>query len=181
VPLIIRHPHRVSTGSEMTDLVSLVDLAPTIFEAAEIDPSVMPHPLQGESLLRPAQKGGRDYAYYEFQVMPMKQFLKRKHFPRIFKAHKDLNMKDWFRSYTAIQNETFKLVKDSRGQIRLYHLPSDALESIPVNEAYPDIYRTMLAELESQEKRLMAQALEESRGEVAEETRDQLRALGYLQ
>ena len=48
IPLIIRHPGSVAAPSEVNDLVSLMDLGPTILEAAGVD---MPTYLEGRSLL----------------------------------------------------------------------------------------------------------------------------------
>jgi arylsulfatase len=48
IPLIIRHPGSVGAPGEVTDLVSLMDLGPTILDAAGID---VPTNLEGRSLL----------------------------------------------------------------------------------------------------------------------------------
>lgn len=48
IPLIIRHPGSVDNPSTVTDLVSLMDLGPTILQAAGID---APTYLEGQSLL----------------------------------------------------------------------------------------------------------------------------------
>jgi len=181
VPLILRHPDLIPAHTEVDGLVSLVDILPTIFDAAGIDLSVMPHPVQGESLLSLAEKGGRDYSYYEFQVMPLKKFLKRKQIPRILKVYPDIRLKLWFRSFTAIQDREFKLVKDSTGGIHLYHLPSDPLESRPVNDAFPEIYNRMYAALEERHSRFLGEAVKKGSEHMSQETLDQLRRLGYLQ
>ncbi len=48
IPLIIRHPGSVGAPCEVTDLVSLMDLGPTILDAAGVD---VPTNLEGRSLL----------------------------------------------------------------------------------------------------------------------------------
>ena len=48
IPLIIRHPGSVDAAGEITDLVSLMDLGPTILDAAGVD---VPTYLEGRSLL----------------------------------------------------------------------------------------------------------------------------------
>ncbi|NJN81537.1 MAG: sulfatase-like hydrolase/transferase, partial [Caldilineaceae bacterium] len=48
VPLIIRHPGSVGTPAEVGDLVSLMDLAPTILASAGVD---IPTYIEGQSLL----------------------------------------------------------------------------------------------------------------------------------
>ena len=48
IPLIVRHPGSVAAPSEVNELVSLIDLGPTILEAAGVD---APTYLEGRSLL----------------------------------------------------------------------------------------------------------------------------------
>ena len=71
VPLIIRHPGSVGAPSEVNELVSLMDLGPTILEAAGVD---APTYLEGRSLLpylddEPIEP--REYVFCEdnYQIM----------------------------------------------------------------------------------------------------------------
>jgi len=70
VPLVLRWPDHFQSGQQVDDLVELVDLAPTLLEAADI--KVPPDRLQGRSLL-PALTGSvdsptppRDFVYCEY-------------------------------------------------------------------------------------------------------------------
>lgn len=71
VPLIIRHPGSVGQPAEVSDLVSLMDLGPTILEAAGVE---IPAYLEGRSLL-PYLRGEpiqpREFVFCEdnYQVM----------------------------------------------------------------------------------------------------------------
>lgn len=75
IPLMVRHPKSVSNPSETTDLVSLMDLGPTILEAAGIE---VPTYLEGRSLI-PYLKGddvqGRAFVFSEdnYQIMMRSQ------------------------------------------------------------------------------------------------------------
>jgi arylsulfatase A-like enzyme len=75
VPLIIRHPGSVNQPDEVHDLVSLIDLGPTILDAAGID---IPTYLEGRSLL-PYLRGEaikpRDFVFCEdnYQIMMRSQ------------------------------------------------------------------------------------------------------------
>jgi arylsulfatase len=75
VPLVIRHPGSVEQPGEVHDLVSLIDLGPTILEAAGID---VPTYHEGRSLL-PYLAGQeirpRDYVFCEdnYQIMMRSQ------------------------------------------------------------------------------------------------------------
>lgn len=66
VPLIIRWPHRYQNGHKTDALVEMVDLAPTLFEAAGIP---IPAGVQGKSLtplLTTQSASHRDSVYMEF-------------------------------------------------------------------------------------------------------------------
>jgi len=71
VPMIIRHTGSIGKPSEVEDLVSLIDVGPTILEAAGVEP---PTYLEGRSLM-PYLKGEairpRDYVFCEdnYQIM----------------------------------------------------------------------------------------------------------------
>jgi arylsulfatase len=71
IPLIIRHPGSVNNPSTVTDLVSLMDLGPTILQAAGVD---IPTYIEGQSLL-PYLEGTpiqpREFVFCEdnYQVM----------------------------------------------------------------------------------------------------------------
>lgn len=75
IPLIIRHPGSVDNPSTVTDLVSLMDLGPTILQAAGID---APTYMEGQSLL-PYLNGEpiepREFVFCEdnYQVMMRSQ------------------------------------------------------------------------------------------------------------
>ena len=75
IPLIIRHPNSITQPNEIHDLVSLMDIGPTILEAAGID---VPTYLEGRSLL-PYLHGDtirpRDFVFCEdnYQIMMRSQ------------------------------------------------------------------------------------------------------------
>ena len=74
IPLIIRYPDAARQGTQVEDLVSLIDLGPTILEAAGI---TVPTHLEGRSLLpycdhtEARQVTPREYVYCEdnYQIM----------------------------------------------------------------------------------------------------------------
>ena len=69
MPLILRWPGRFQSGQQVDDLVELIDLAPTLLEAAEIQPPA--DRLQGRSLM-PALTGSdgssdpREFVFCEY-------------------------------------------------------------------------------------------------------------------
>jgi len=71
IPMVVRHPGSIKNPSEVTDLVSLMDIGPTVLEAAGID---APTYLEGRSLI-PYLDGEdvipREYVFCEdnYQIM----------------------------------------------------------------------------------------------------------------
>ncbi|MCC7494180.1 MAG: sulfatase-like hydrolase/transferase [Fimbriimonadaceae bacterium] len=66
VPLLMRFPERVAPGSVRPEFADLLDLAPTIWDAAGVALPDGPYP--GESLLRPAVRRDRSVQYADFGV-----------------------------------------------------------------------------------------------------------------
>ena len=76
IPLIIRYPDRLRRGDHVSDLVSLMDLGPTILEAAGVQ---VPTYLEGRSLMPYSDPHGpvvpREYVFCEdnYQIMMRSQ------------------------------------------------------------------------------------------------------------
>ena len=66
VPLIIKYPHRLAAGSVRDDLVSNVDVAPTILKAAGLN---LPSAMRGQNLADPATTRGIVFCETRPQVM----------------------------------------------------------------------------------------------------------------
>ncbi|QGJ68876.1 N-sulfoglucosamine sulfohydrolase [Planctomycetales bacterium 10988] len=60
VPLIVRFPHKKEAGTVNDELVSFVDLAPTVLSLAGVD---IPKHFQGQAFLGPEKVDPRDYIY----------------------------------------------------------------------------------------------------------------------
>ena len=64
IPLIIRYPGNKQKGKRSAELVSLVDIYPTLVELLGLKMPKLKHPLQGQSLAKTLTKGkpmNRDY------------------------------------------------------------------------------------------------------------------------
>jgi arylsulfatase A-like enzyme len=76
IPLIIRYPDQARQGEQVSELASLMDLGPTILEAAGVP---VPTYLEGQSLMSYAQEDGesdpRKYVFCEdnYQIMMRSQ------------------------------------------------------------------------------------------------------------
>ncbi len=60
VPLIVRWPGRIAPGTVSQDLVSTIDLGPTVLSVAGLP---IPHHMQGQAFLGPRAKPPRTYVY----------------------------------------------------------------------------------------------------------------------
>jgi len=161
VPLIMRYPRVIPEGTEVSAPVRLIDVMPTVLEAAGIAPEEGSG-LQGESLL-PLIRGDenayerrmRGEVYCEGALV------------------------------SCVRTVSWKYI-DSRGHdtYELYDLESDPHETVNLYEERPDVAVEMAGRL-AKYRRLV----EEYRAEhappvpiaVDQETRKRLRALGYVE
>lgn len=68
VPLIIKYPGKTDNGKRIGELVSLVDVLPTLIDLLDLDVPELKYPVQGESLVDVMLNGGtldRDYIISE--------------------------------------------------------------------------------------------------------------------
>jgi len=157
VPLIIATPFEEFAGVESTEVVSLVDVMPTILEMSGL---AIPAVVQGESLT-PLFVEGADV---EDRFIYSETFYARYHY-------------GWS-ELTAIQNDRYKLIMSPDPE--LYDLVEDPDERINLVAREPDLY----ANLESVAAVLIAEISKESAaGEfmaVDEDTMAKLASLGYI-
>ena len=158
IPLIIRYPGQVPAGRRIDSLVQLNDLAPSVLEWLHLP---VPQTMSGISLL-PALHGEspRKYAFSEFILYG-----------------------DERRSY---REGSWKLILGPElEEAELYDLDSDPGETVNLREERPRIFRRLargLLAVETRSRKLgQAQAGGTSSVTVDEETRKELRALGYIQ
>jgi arylsulfatase A-like enzyme len=174
VPLIIKFPSFLYRGRRVKELVSIIDIMPTILEMAKIKTSSLE--LEGKSLLRTIkgkEKKARSF-YSDLTIHKFKDDL-----PSIFSTNKD--------NFKLILNKKInspymkRTVKSVEGQeIELYNIELDRNETRNVAAAYN--YRNLCAELVERIdgyyerfKTATAETLE-----IDEELRRSLKALGYI-
>jgi len=168
IPLIITGPG-VSKGIRASDMVSLVDLTPTLQDLLNVD---YEHEMQGESFL-PLLSGGRR----ENASIYITNIRRRE---KTTTMHRD-----------ALISGDFKLITLGDGEFELYNLLHDPGESHNLAASRPGLVRNMYESIK------MQRAANEIRkawntSEVAdtarpltdkelEETTKKLRALGYIE
>lgn len=87
IPLFVRWPDRIEGGQRFDNLVSMVDLAPTLLEAARIPPPTAP-PFDGRSLLTAYERDHLLIEYMSFGRVPRTWYSYRDH-KRQFTVYRD--------------------------------------------------------------------------------------------
>jgi arylsulfatase A-like enzyme len=159
VPLLVRLPNASQGGSRIPHQVRLLDLAPTLLDRCGIP---VPGTMQGVSLRwEDPEFTGIEHVY----------------------AEEDLegNLLE------ATRTEQWKLIKANRGNRRgldpleLYDLKNDPLERRSIVDAEPNMVKRLQGVMDDVGRHAAEAAVEEETRELDAETRDQLRALGYME
>jgi arylsulfatase A-like enzyme len=149
VPLILRRPGQRS-GSRVARPVHLVDVMPTILAETGLEP---PPGLQGMSLF---EEGPRPYPVT---------------------AHLGRYRRDYVES--AIYSHPWKLIVSSAGEVELYDLQADPIESVNLAPEHPHLVRELSRELEGFKREVGPRFDPDSRP-LDSETLEALRSLGYV-
>lgn len=152
VPFIIRDPHQANKGTVRNDFVTLLDIAPTIFSLAGIKP--FSH-FQGRNLLN--LDGGE-----------LIQIFEETYRPEAFKDRFGLLSPPWHVIFT-VQNERYELynLDDDPGEMsNLYDGRAWPPELLPLREKLEDFARDILSRKQEIQ--------------IDDETKEMLRALGYI-
>ena len=156
VPLIFVTPFNKLQGISCSQVVSLVDIMPTMLEMAEI-----PFPLhtQGESLVSLffEPKKSHSLAYAET------------YYPRFHYGWSELK---------SIQNDRYKLI--IAPEMELYDLREDPDEKTNLASSQKKILAELKAKADDFIDRYSENALEMDYRKIDEETRERLAALGYI-
>lgn len=178
VPLILRYPPALPAGVRVTEPVSLVDVVPTVIKMLGLEAPSLQALLPGQSwagspLAVPADRA--IVAEYE----PRLDFL-----PRARRSHKGPQPLDeayFTRHLKTLCREGFKFIWASDGRHELYDLGQDPEESHNLMSAFPEKAKAMEEELFQHLLTLKPIGSPEPAPDLNTATREQLRALGYLQ
>lgn len=180
VPLLVRYPARFPAGTVREDLVSLVDLLPTILEVCGVEDSEERWSLEAASLAG-AQWVPRELIYAENERPINGIELLRAEAPGVDTGPIE-------RRWRAIRNDTHKLIwtigNPEAGivdQFELFDLREDPVELHDVGAERPEIRNALVARLrEYMETRApAAEVATEFRSQDAEAL-ERLRSLGYI-
>jgi arylsulfatase A-like enzyme len=155
VPLILRFPGRVGAGQRLATPVSLLDVAPTIFDLLDL---AVPESLGGRSLA-PLLAGAKDRSVDLFA---------------------EVNRSD-IEQAGAWRSGRWKYVRDfARGWERLFDLEADPLERNDLAAARPEILERLRAEMDAHYAARPAAPGIPLR-DLGEDELERLRALGYVE
>jgi arylsulfatase A-like enzyme/predicted Zn-dependent protease len=157
VPLIFVTPFEDLHGIRRSEVVSLVDVMPTILE---MEGEAFPPQNQGKSLLPlffDEEVDGESFAYSET------------YYPRLHYGWSDLK---------SIQEGRFKLI--IAPELELYDLTDDPQENTNVVSAFPEETRRLIRLAEQFIEKSSQDAFDIDYQHIDEETRQKLAALGYI-
>ena len=146
VPLIVRYPKRLAAGTRRPDIVELIDLFPTVLDAAGLAPDGREKP-QGRSLLdapRPATE----------QVAVAERDLPLDWLARLRRRSYSCDLLAQTRRFTCIQDIRFKYIWASDDTAELFDLAQDPLETRNVLARFPQEAARLRAALEARVGRL---------------------------
>lgn len=179
VPLILRYPPFVQPGTRSHAQVQSVDIFSTITDIAGIGGEGVEYPVHGKSLLGILEGGvGREVAYSEY-MSPRNQFDRVKKWAKFLGKATDLSRFD--RRLKAARTDSLKYVWASDGRDELYRLAGDPGELENKIGSGSGSLQAMKGMLEGWLGSLPPAT--EGSGEIPEmdrETRDLLKALGYI-
>jgi len=157
VPLIFVTPFEGLHGIRRNQVVSLVDVMPTVLE---MDGVAMPPQVQGKSLLPlffDEEENGASFAYAET------------YYPRLHYGWSELK---------SIQEDRFKLIMAT--ELELYDLISDPDEKTDLSSSRPEETRRLLRMAEQYIEESSQGAHDLDYRHIDEEARQKLAALGYI-
>jgi arylsulfatase A-like enzyme/uncharacterized protein HemY len=157
VPLIFVTPFKGLQGIRRSGVVALVDIMPTILE---MDGEVIPHQIQGRSLLPlffNEDGNGDSFSYAET------------YYPRLHYGWSDLK---------SIQEGRFKLI--IAPELELYDLIDDPDEKTNLVSTHPEDTRRLMRTAEQYIEESSQEAFDIDYHHIDEETRQKLAALGYI-
>jgi arylsulfatase A-like enzyme len=171
VPLIVRYPRRFEAGQVVDDLVSLVDVFPTVLEVTGSSP--VAGGLSGVALGNP--RAGEHTAVYAENGRPINGVrLLKKWFPDFDTSTIDHPMR-------MIRSGTFKLIWTADVSAELFDLEADPGELSELASARPDLRRSLLEGLRAWSLALEPRVTPHAFESRDRQSLDRLRALGYVE
>lgn len=173
VPLVL-HGREFNRNDDVTELVSLVDLAPTLLDAADVQAHTEREQFQGRSLHPTAEPSPVEFVFSEYMApQPSMDALDR----HVGDLPPDIYTFD--RSLRAIRSTEHKLIRGSDGTLELYDLRSDPDELTDVAAENPERVQRLSTALDGWLDTFEDAEIQESIS-IGGQRKEQLENLGYL-
>jgi len=177
IPLVIRYPRAFAAGTRDARPVQLVDLFPSVLAAAGISP--LTHPSHGRNLLADDTTPRAIFTEYYRPEQALEQLVAKGG------ARDPQRINRYLRRLRSLSRGGWKLVWGSDGRHELYHLAEDQAElhdriDDPQTNEIRDALLEELTSLVDELGRGERFARDEE-SPLDEKTREELRALGYLE
>lgn len=182
IPLILRYPKVFTPGTVREDLVSIVDILPTMLEVIGVDNPVVSRTLQGTSLLHSSHarsKAKRRSGSSERYVIAQRGHVRDpwfEKFPELY-GLQSIPPLDCIRQ--VIRTERYKYIWSSDGQHELYDLADEgeAVNLINTHTQIAEKLKKMLFEATEGE---YSSVTPDKNAEIEQKLRKSLEGLGYL-
>lgn len=174
VPLVL-HGGEFTGRGELTDLVSLADLAPTLLDAAGIRADAARATFQGRSFHPGAHARRREFVVSEYMAPQPSMAALERHVGGL-----PDRVREFDRSLRAIRTDEYKLVHGSDGTRELYDLRADPGETTNVAGSNPRTVATLEGTLDEWLDSFEHADVAESVS-IDGRRKAQLERLGYLQ
>ncbi|MHC4127841.1 MAG: sulfatase family protein [Planctomycetota bacterium] len=172
IPMVIRYPGRFAAGVSVDDLVSLVDVMPTVLDVCgALDESTRPD-IERTSLCR-EDRPRRLFVVAENERPVNGVRLMKKSFPAFDTSKIDYPMR-------AIRTRRHRLIWHQGREVELFDLMNDPSETRNVGAIYPEIREELFALLKAWTERGGAAADATMFESQDAESLERLRSLGYI-
>lgn len=176
IPLIMRLPGRLPAGKRFPDWVGLADVFPTVLKLVDVPPPAEVHAgLAGHSLV------GSPVAVPAGRALLGDYEVPDNLLPRYRRKTRVTDERYFYRGLRSLHDGNWKLIWGTDGRHELYDLAKDPLETNDLLTRLPEQARLMEARLQAVLDGMPKTGDAEETGELDAETRDQLRALGYIE
>jgi len=179
IPLIIRYPSRIPGGTRIDDLVQSVDIFPTMLDVAGVEEEDLDDSVLGRSLFFNIRgEPGRTVAFSEY-MSPKNQFQRVQRWAEA--RGKVAVISRFDRRLKSMRSVERKYIWSSDDLDEMYMISRDPGEVDNLKETGADEFTGMEEELERWATSLPRMTKENSEiPEMDSETRDLLKALGYV-
>lgn len=169
VPLILKLPYRNDQGKKQNDLVSLIDIFPTLTELLGITNDFLERQLQGVNLPLEKSDRSREYIFSECE-RPKNEFKD---------TYPDFDFSIYDRQLLAIRSKQYKFIWSSDNNNELYAVEKDPTEQRNLIDQESEKARYLESELFKWYDSFDKPQIEEEVVELDQKVKKRLATLGY--